>query len=123
MGQHRDIWHANLAQAVDRANRLRHLHQGEDVLLHARATRGRDADQRHTASHSKVGGEAKTLAHHAAHRAAHESEIHHGNGSRASDNLAASRHQRVAEPRCQLGIEETIGVRLEVDEGEWVGRA
>ena len=42
----RDERAAGLVELVDRADRLRQLHQRENPLLHARAARGRDADER-----------------------------------------------------------------------------
>ena len=123
MRQHGDVRQALLAEAVDRSNGLGHLHEREDVLLHARATGAGDADQRDAVGDRVVRGQAEALAHDAAHRAAHEREVHHGEGGITADDASVASDERVAEARLQLGVHQTIGVRLEVNEGERVGRA
>ena len=76
MGEHGDVRHAGLAQQVDGAHGLGHLHEREHVLLHARAARGRDRDERDAALGRDVARAREHLADDAAHRAAHEREVH-----------------------------------------------
>ena len=76
MGEHGDVGHARLAQQIDGAHRLGHLHERQHVLLHARAAGGRDRDQRDAPLGRDVARAREDLADDAAHRAAHEREVH-----------------------------------------------
>ena len=123
MGEHGDVRHARLAQQVDRADCLRHLHEREHVLLHARAAGGRDRDQRDAALGRHVAGAREQLAHDAAHRAAHEGEVHRAEHARhALDRRGADDH-RVAQPGGHLGLAQALGVRAQIGERERIGRA
>ena len=75
--EHRDERRARVVQVLDRGDRLRHLHQREDPLLHARAAGRRDRDERDAALDRAVARARELLADDAAHRAAHEREVHH----------------------------------------------
>ena len=52
--QHRDVRQPGLAQAAQRRGGLRHLHQRQDALLHARAARGREDDGRRAAARARA---------------------------------------------------------------------
>src|SRR4029450_14107106 len=78
---------------LDRADRLGQLHQREDPLLHARAARRGDADERQAALGRALAGAAELLAYDTAHRAAHEAEVHDGELARhALDRSRANDH-------------------------------
>ncbi len=82
---------AGLLQLVDGRDGLRHLHQREHALLHARAARRGDRHQRQPPVEREVGGAHELLAHHRAHRPAQEGEVHH---RRATPACRRSRRRR-----------------------------
>ena len=69
---------------------------------------------------ARVAGARELLADGAAHRAAHEAEVH----DRELDRMAVDRrladHDRLAEAGVQLGLREPLGVRPQVEEVERV---
>ena len=79
-----------LAQQVDGADGLGHLHEREHVLLHARAARGRDRDERDAALGRDVARAREDLADDAAHRAAHEREVHACRARTACPSIVAA---------------------------------
>ena len=105
-------------QLFHRADGLRQLHERQDPLLHARATGARDGDQRHAAHRRGVAGPGELLPHDAAHRAAHEREIHHGELALLSVERCLADHHRVREAGRHLRLGEPLGVRPEIEERE-----
>ena len=67
---------AAVAQPLERGQRLGQLHQRERALLHPRAARGADDDQRDPRLERVLGGPGDLLADDGAHRSAHEPEVH-----------------------------------------------
>ena len=114
---------ARLVQLLDRDDRLRQLHQREDALLHASSTRGRDGDERRAGLGGAVASPRELLADDAPHGAAHEREVHDGEPARVTVDRRAAGHERIAEPRRHLRLDQALGVRAEVEELERVGRA
>ena len=102
---------------------LRQLHQREDALLHAGATRRRHGDQRAAVLGRPLAGAGEPLADDAPHRAAHEREVHRGDPARMALDRRAAGEDRVAEARPELRLGEALDVRPEVEELERVGRA
>ena len=70
-----------------------------------------------------LAGAHELLADDAAHRAAHEAEVHHRELARLAVDLGAADHDRVALAGLQLGLGEPLGVGPQVEEAERVGRA
>ncbi len=120
--EHGDHHAAGLVQLLERTDRLRQLHQRQDPLLHAGAAGGRDRDQRQPACRRVLAGARELLADDAAHRAAHEREIHHREPARKCLDPGRARDHRVPESRRHLGLGQALGVRLEVEELERVAR-
>ena len=74
-------------------------------------------------STARVAGARELLAHDAAHRAAHEREVHDRElAPEALDRGAADDH-RVAEAGCELGLRQALDVGSQVEERQRVGRA
>ena len=63
------------------------------------------------------------LPDHAAHRAAHEREVHDGEIACILLDRRRTADDRVAEPGLDLGLRESLGVRAKVEEPERIGRA
>ena len=124
MRHHADQRAAGVVQVLDRADRLRQLHQREDPLLHARAARGRDRDERHAALRGALAGPRELLADDAAHRAAHEARSPSPRAGTAVSSIAA-RPITIASPSPvdDLRLGEPLGVRPQVEEVERVVRA
>ena len=120
--EHRDERQARRLHRVDAADRLGHLHQREHVLLHARATGGRDGDERHVEADGQIAGAGELLADDGAHRAAHEGEVHHREHDRPPMVRGADDH-RVVEPGRGLGLAQAVDVRAQIDERQRVGGA
>jgi hypothetical protein len=85
---------------------------GQDALLHAGAAGGGDHDQRAAPGDGGFDRARHLFAHHRAHAAAHEEEIHH----RERDRLAADRgdagERRVLHPGVLLRQRHALGVAL-----------
>ncbi len=100
-----------LVELVDRGDRLRQLHQREDSLLHARAARARDEQERDAGGDRGVGGADELLADRAPHRAAHEEEVHHRELERVPLERRRADDHRVREPGVQLGLGDPLACR------------
>ena len=86
---------ARVLHVLDGHDRLRQLHEREDPLLHAGAARRCDGHERDAVLGGRVAGARELLADGAAHRAAHEGEVHDGELARvAADRAAADRPSR-----------------------------
>ena len=118
MCHHGDQRAARVLQVLDRAHRFGELHQREDSLLHTRAARCRDRDHRHAACGRAVTCTRELLADRAAHRAAHEREVHHRQLARPALDLRLSDQHRLAEPGLELRLGESLRVRAQVEEVE-----
>ena len=76
IGQHDDERQAGFLHQPRGDDRARHLHQADRALLHARAARGGEHDQRRLLQHRQPRRGDDALAHRGAHRAADELELH-----------------------------------------------
>ena len=110
--------HAGLTQQVDGAHGLRHLHERQHVLLHARAAQAATETSGMPRSARHVGCAREDLADDAAHRAAHEREVHRAEHARhALDGGGAGDHARRPgpwRPRPRSGAP----CRAQIGEGE-----
>ena len=110
-------------QTRDGGRRLGHLHEGEKALLHAGATRSREAHEGRVQADRLVDGAGEALADDAAHGARLEAELK----GRRDDRLAAQRtrhrDERVGFARGRLGRGDALRIRLAVDEAERVHAA
>src|SRR5712691_8108113 len=70
-----------------------------------------------------VAGAYELLADDAAHRTAHEAEVHDRELARLAVDLGSADYDRVALPGLQLGLCEALGVGAQIEEPERVGRA
>jgi hypothetical protein len=111
---------ARVVQVLDRADRLRHLHQREDPLLHARAARARHRHERDAALGREVARARELLADDGAHRPGHEGEVHHRDRAAPALDLPVADHDRVALPRLHLRLDEPVGVGPQIEEVERV---
>ena len=107
-GEHRA---ARLVELVDRADRLRELHEREDPLLHASAARRGDRDERNAGLRRALARTHELLPDDAPHRAAHEGEVHDGEIARLALDRRRAADDRVAEPRLDLRLGEPLRVR------------
>jgi hypothetical protein len=114
---------ARVVQVLDRTDRLRQLHQREDPFLHARSARRGDGDEREASPGSRLACPGELLADDAAHRAAHEPEVHHRELAGHAADVRPADDDRVALARLQLGLGESLRVRAQVEEPQWVGGA
>ena len=115
---------AGLVQLLQRADRLRQLHQRQDPLLHARAAGGRDGDERQRrppprCSQARANFSPTTLP---IEPPMNEKSITASRHGCDSIRAVADDH-RVAEARRDLGLGEALRVGLEVEEVERVARA
>jgi hypothetical protein len=123
VGQDRDVGQPGLLQGVDAGRGLGHLHQGQDVLLHARAAGRRNRHQRHPEVDRQVAGPHELLADGGAHRAAQEGEVHDREDARVAVDGCRAHDHRVVETGRGLRGGQAVDVRLEIGEGQRVGRA
>ena len=122
VGQQADHENTLLVQPGERGARLRHLHQREAALLHARPAGSTHHQQRRPLLERELRGACDALPHGASHGAADEAEVHHGDHER----LAADRRRAVREPLAVAGLAlrllDPLRVRLGVREAERVER-
>ncbi|OMP13937.1 hypothetical protein COLO4_00590 [Corchorus olitorius] len=122
IGQHADERQLGFSQLLDHRRRLRHLHERQQAFLHARATGGRHADERHLLLQRRLCAARETLAHHGAHRAAHEFELEARHDDRQRVNGAAHHDHGVGFTRVVHRRLNAVGVLLRVLELERVDR-
>ena len=123
VGEDRDVRHARGAEARERGRDLAHLHQGENSLLHARAARGRDDDERRPLDERHLGGAGQDLAHDGAHRAPHEGVIEDRDDRRDVVDQALRRQDGVRPAGLRLGLLQAVAVAFAVLELQGIGRA
>ena len=110
-----------VAQHLDRNRRARKLHQRENALLHARAARRREHDERHAALRGGLEPRDHRLAGRHAERAAHEIEILHADHDRKAVERADPDLHGVGEAGLGAGILEAVGITALVAEFQRVG--
>ncbi len=114
---------ARVAQVLDRADRLRQLHR--DRIPSCMRAPPEEVTATSGTRRSAACSHARTnfLADDAAHRAAHEAEVHHRELAGLAVDLGSADHDRVALAGLQLGLGEAFGVRPQVEEAERIGGA
>ena len=117
-----NVWNTLGPKSLECGHGLGQLHQGERSLLHPRTARCRDHDERDSLVQGGLGGSRDLFAHHAAHRAAHEREVHYGDRHSPGLDGADPPHGRIAHPGGQLSSGNAIGIRLLVDEAKRIQR-
>ncbi len=122
VGEQGDEGQPALGQAGDRRGGLGHLHQREQAFLHARATRGGDADEGQALLEGRTCAAHEALAHHRAHRAAEEVELEAGDHHRQALDRAAHHHHRVGLAGVGGGRGQAVGVLARVLELERIDR-
>jgi len=122
VGQQRDERQLRVGQQAQLGRGLGHLHEREGRLHHPCPARFRDDQQRVALFDAVVDGPADLLAHHRAHRAADEGEVHGRHHQRKPRDLAMRRDDRVLQARLLLRRFQAVGVFLRVHELQRVGR-
>ena len=122
VGQDADVRQAFLRQAGEGGIGFGHLHERQQALLHAGATSGGEANERHFLLDGGVHAAHKTLADHRAHRAAHEVEFKASGHHIDAVHRAAHHHQGVGLAGVFQGFFQAFGVFAAVLEFQGVHR-
>src|SRR5258708_7570934 len=115
-----EVREPSLVESMERPEDLRHLHERERALLHPRAAGGAHDEQRYAVRDRALGGAGELLPHHAAHRAAHEVEVHDRELDRALVDLRGAADRRVLLAALRLRLANALRVPLLVGEREGV---
>ena len=119
IGQHDDVGQPRLLDHVGGDDRARHLHQRQHALLHARAARGRNDDQRRLLQDGELGGGEHGFAGGHAHRSAHERELESGDDRRHAADPPVRDDDRVAAgAERRLPFLQPVGVAFAVAESQ-----
>ena len=121
VGEQGDVKQFGLAVALQGAGDLGHLHQAEHAFLHARPARGADNQHRQALGRGGLDQAGEFLAHHRAHRAAHEAEIHGPDRQGQAFNAADAGAHRILEAAGLLGVADAVGVAAAILEAERIG--
>src|SRR4029079_19834434 len=97
-----------LVEFVDGADRLRELHEREDALLHPGTAGCGDGDERRARSRRALTRAHELLPDDAAHRPAHEREVHDRELAVALLDLGRAADDRVAETGVALRLGEPL---------------
>ena len=100
---------------------LGHLHQAEHALLHAGAAGGTHDQHRVAAGSGGFDQAGELLAHHRAHRAAHEAEVHHPQGQGQAASAAEAGDDGIEQTGALLAVPQPIGVAAPILEGQRIG--
>jgi hypothetical protein len=114
VGQDGDVRHAGRAELRQGRDRLGHLHQREDALVHARAAGRIDRHQRRAAGQRALGGAGDLLAHDAAHAGGHEAKVEHDQLQRQAVEARAAADGRLAFAGPGAGLDQLLRVLLAV---------
>ncbi len=114
VGQNGKIGHARVAEAGERAGDLPHLHQREDSLLHPRAPRRRDDDQREPLAQGELRRARDHLADDRAHRAPAEGIVENRHDDAPAVEVSGRRDDRVGAPRAGLVLLQPVAVTLRI---------
>src|SRR5216683_2209079 len=123
VGHHGDVGDLLVVEAGEAGGDLGELHQAGNAFHHARATRGRDDDERMPCGEGAVDCTRDGLADDGSHAAADEAVLHHAEDDRVRAELADGVDDGVVEAGLLLGVGEALLVGLEVGEVERVGGA
>ena len=122
IGQHHDIGQARFVQHVHADGGARHLHQGKDALLHARAARGDDQDEGPPLGDRGAHGGDQPGAGRKPERAAHEVEALHRDDDGQPVQRPARGDQRIALPGLGAVFLQPVAIALVVAEAQRVLR-
>ena len=105
-----------------RRGRLAHLHQAEHALLHAGATTRHDADERVAPLGGELEGQRHLLADDAAHAAAHEIEVKHGQNAVAAVDSGGAGYDGFVQARFAPRPLEAVAIGHAVRKDERIDR-
>ena len=117
---HRDERQALGRERRERRARLRHLQERQQPLLHAGAAARRKAHERLPVRDGVLDAAHEALAHHGAHRAAHEGELECARDDLDGFERAAHDDDRIALADGLLRRGESVAITLAVTEPQWV---
>jgi len=108
--------------AFEGGDRLRHLHEREDALLHAGASGRVQQNDRQPLGCRPLEQPRNLLPDHRSHAPAHEPEEEHAEGHVEIEHASPPRHERVLRARRALGRHDAFSVRLAVRKLQRIGR-
>src|SRR5690606_41347 len=114
--EHGHVGQALGGEALQGDRGLGHLHQRQRALLHAGPSGRGHGHQRPPLVGGALGGAGDLLAHHRAHRAAQEEEVHDHQTDRHAAQLASARDDGVRASLPLLGLLQAVHVGLRVRE-------
>jgi hypothetical protein len=121
IGQDEDHRQAGFLDLIDGDDAARHLHERQNALLHPRAARCGDHDQRRVLQHGELGGGDEPFADRDAHRTAHEIELERRDDRGLAAHLAMRHQDRVAGFGLFARFLQAVGVALAVAEAQRIG--
>src|SRR5437660_397317 len=120
--QHADVRLPHVPEPRQGGAAFRHLHQREDRLLHSRAAGGGEDDGWDAPIGRPLEDAGHLLAHHRAHRSAHEPEVEGADRDLAAGQPADAAHERFALARPFGSAADAIAIPLRVRELQRIGR-
>ena len=123
MGQYRDERQTAPAQGFKGDHGLRHLHQREYPLLHARAAGRRHNDEGHAVLHCPCYQTSEGLTHYGAHGPAQKTEIHDTERHAPVTYGASACHERFGQTRLVLCFLKSVRIRPGIEERKGIQRA
>ena len=115
VGNHRKIRQARLTVTLNRGRDFRHLHERNQALLHARATRAGEQHQRQALFGGMLGQARNALAHHRAHRTHEERRIHYANRHAHARNATHATAHALAQARLLSHAADFVQVTREIE--------
>ena len=112
IGENRDEGDTRIAESPDRRRRFGHLHEGEHALLHSRATRGRDDDQRRPCFTRGLSSNENFLADNGPHAPSHKGEIEDAQIDVVSVDSALPDDNRIGAAGLVLRALQAVGIWL-----------
>ena len=121
VGEDDDVGQARIPQHLHADGGARHLHQGQDAFLHARAARGDEEHEGRLARNGRLHAGQHRLAGSHAEGTAHEGEVLHRGGHVHAAQLAGGHRHGIIEAGLCPGIAHAVGIALLVAELQRVG--
>src|SRR5688572_23885158 len=122
IGQHRDERLPRRGELVQCRGRLRHLHEREEPLLHARPAARGEAHEREMLVAADLHRTHEPLADHRAHGAREEPELEDARDQRHAPHRAFHHHHRIGLAGLALGFLQALDVLAAVLELERIDR-